>query len=150
MSDEELDTEILFIEANFNSNLEKGTIEMNNEYFNLLQEKMARLIDENQKLKKQLETVRKKYEFESKNRDKIWKILMKKETQQKEFIEYLEKNINHYKEIIKLDRENNTESDCRRFEARWTTYEEILLKYKEIIKENFYKSRKTIKERIRK
>ena len=54
------------------------------------------------------------------------------ETQQKEFIEYLEKNINHYKEIIKLDRENNTEQDCKRFEIRWTTYEEILSKYKEI------------------
>ena len=54
------------------------------------------------------------------------------ETQQKEFIEYLEKNINHYKEIIKLDRENNTDQDCKRFEIRWTTYEEILSKYKEI------------------
>lgn len=54
------------------------------------------------------------------------------ENQQKEFIEYLEKNINHYKEIIKLDRENNTEQDCKRFEIRWTTYEEILSKYKEI------------------
>lgn len=53
--------------------------------------------------------------------------------QQKEFIEWLEKNINHYKEIIKSDRENNTKQDCRRFETRWTTYEESLSKYKEII-----------------
>lgn len=53
--------------------------------------------------------------------------------QQKEFIEYLEKNINHYKEIIKSDRENNTKQDCRRFETRWTTYEESLSKYKEIV-----------------
>ena len=68
MSDLELDVEILFPEANFNSHIEKGTIEMSDEYFNLLQEKMARLISENQKLKKQLE---------------------EKENQQKEFIEYL-------------------------------------------------------------
>lgn len=57
------------------------------------------------------------------------------ENQQKEFIEYLEKNINHYKEIIKSDRENNTEQDCRRFEIRWTTYQEVFEKYKEIIGE---------------
>lgn len=53
--------------------------------------------------------------------------------QQQEFIKYLEKNINHYKKIIRVDKENNTEQDCRRFETRWVTYEEILSKYKEII-----------------
>ena len=64
--------------------------------------------------------------------DNLLKENQKLKNQQKEFIEYLEKNINHYKEIIKLDRENNTEQDCKRFEIRWTTYEEILSKYKEI------------------
>ena len=112
---------------------------------------------ENQELKKQLEDYKKWYQDELEDNAELSDLWINRraraielENQQKEFIEYLEKNINHYKEIIKLDRENNTESDCRRFEARWTTYEEILLKYKEIIKENFYKSRKTIKERIRK
>ena len=115
------------------------------------------LQQENQELKKQLEDYKKWYQDELEDNAELSDLWINRraraielENQQKEFIEYLEKNINHYKEIIKLDRENNTESDCRRFEARWTTYEEILLKYKEIIKENFYKSRKTIKERIRK
>ena len=75
------------------------------------------LLKENQKPKKQLETVRKKYEFESKNRDKIWKILIKKETQQKEFIEYLE-------EPIKIITDGNPTLDALK---------EILSKYKEII-----------------
>lgn len=39
------------VEPNFNSHIEKGTIEMNNEYYNLMEEKMARLINENQKYK---------------------------------------------------------------------------------------------------
>lgn len=77
-----------------------------------LQPKIDELKKENQELKKQLE---------------------EKENQQKEFIEYIKKNIKHYKEIIRLDRENNAEQDCRRFETRWATYEEILSKYKEII-----------------
>lgn len=47
MSDEELEEYINKIEPNFDSHLEKGTIEMSNEYYNLLEEKMARLINEN-------------------------------------------------------------------------------------------------------
>ena len=56
MSDEELEEYIKKVEPNFNSHLEKETIEMSNEYYNLLEEKMARLINENQELKKQLTT----------------------------------------------------------------------------------------------
>lgn len=41
-------------------------------------------------LEKQLETINKKYRFESKYRDKNYKLLRKKDTQQKEFIRYLE------------------------------------------------------------
>ena len=55
MSDKELEEYINKIEPNFNSHLEKGTIEMSNEYYNLLEEKMARLINENQELKTELE-----------------------------------------------------------------------------------------------
>ena len=54
MSDKELEEYINKIEPNFDSHLEKGTIEMSNEYYNLLEEKMVRLINKNQKLKKQL------------------------------------------------------------------------------------------------
>lgn len=51
MSDEELEEYINKIEPNFDSHLEKGTIEMSNEYYNLLEEKMVRLINKNQELK---------------------------------------------------------------------------------------------------
>lgn len=56
MSDKELEEYIKKVDANFNSHIEKGTIEMSNEYYNLLEERMARLINENQELKEQLET----------------------------------------------------------------------------------------------
>jgi hypothetical protein len=62
MTDKELDDYMKTVNPNFNSHIEKGTIEMNNEYYNLLEEKMARLINKNQKLKKQLEE-RKYYKF---------------------------------------------------------------------------------------
>lgn len=52
MSDKELEEYINKIEPNFNSHLEKGTIEMSNEYYNLLEEKMVRLINKNQELNK--------------------------------------------------------------------------------------------------
>lgn len=58
---------------------------------------LEQLEKENQELKKQLETINKKYRFESKYRDKNYKLLRKKDTQQKEFIKHLEekiKNIN--------------------------------------------------------
>ena len=54
MSDKELEEYINKIEPNFDSHLEKGTIEMSNEYYNLLEEKMVRLINKNQELKSQL------------------------------------------------------------------------------------------------
>ena len=77
MSDKELEEYINKIEPNFDSHLEKGTIEMSKEYYNLLEEKMARLINKNQELKQQL--------LEKKCSDK--------------YIEYKEKN-QKYKEII--------------------------------------------------
>ena len=55
MSDKELEEYINKIESNFDSHLEKGTIEMSNEYYNLLEEKMVRLINKNQKLKERIE-----------------------------------------------------------------------------------------------
>lgn len=61
MSNEELDNYIKTINPDFNSHIEKGTIEMNNEYYNLLEEKMARLINQNQELKKQLEVGKEQY-----------------------------------------------------------------------------------------
>ena len=37
MSDEKLEEYLRVVEPKFNSHLEKGTIEMNNEYYNLLE-----------------------------------------------------------------------------------------------------------------
>ena len=145
MSDKELEEYINKIEPNFDSHLEKGTIEMSNEYYNLLEEKMARLINKNQELnqkylnavadykttmfekeqlnslvnscqeeirqlKKQLENY-KKLGFKH-LKDKNNKL----ETQQKEFINYLENM---------LDDENDIFSVVR--------VKDVLQKYKEII-----------------
>ena len=54
MNDEELEKYIKTIEPNFESHIEKGTIEMSNEYYNLLEERMARLINKNQELQQEL------------------------------------------------------------------------------------------------
>lgn len=55
MTNKELDDYMKTVNPNFDSHIEKGTIEMSNEYYNLLEEKMARLINENQELKEQFE-----------------------------------------------------------------------------------------------
>ena len=62
MSDEELEEYINKIEPNFDSHLEKGTIEMSNEYYNLLEEKMVRIINKNQSLKEQVDYLRRSIE----------------------------------------------------------------------------------------
>ena len=51
MSDRELEEYIRKIDVKFDSHIEKGTIEMSNEYYNLVEERMARLIDKNKQLK---------------------------------------------------------------------------------------------------
>ncbi len=132
------------IEPNFDSHLEKGTIEMSNEYYNLLEEKMVRLINKNQELKKENKILRENAEHNDKVFDKVnWENLkLKKELEdykrlgfkhlndkcnklenhQKEFIEYL----NSYIELLsnKPDYIEEGQKDI---------LEEILLKYKEII-----------------
>lgn len=52
MSDKELEEYIRTIDAKFESHIEKGTIEMTQEYYNLVEERTARLINENQQFKK--------------------------------------------------------------------------------------------------
>lgn len=58
MTNKELDDYMKTVNPNFDSHIEKGTIEMSNEYYNLLEEKMARLINENQELKEKIEKIR--------------------------------------------------------------------------------------------
>lgn len=184
------------INPDFNSHIEKGTIEMNNEYYNLLEEKIARLINQNQelksqlkvpencnlktledyksyyedttreqiledsyidycayvnlahkysKLKKQLEEYKKELEsadnltqiciFKGKEENKIsyrkcLNILDKKETQQKEFIKWLEDEI-HTIETTYSQINGNYGLMNEKLEA----LKEVLEKYKKIIGE---------------
>ena len=119
MSDKELEEYINKIEPNFDSHFEKGTIEMSNEYYNLLEEKMARLINKNQELKEQLTTYQILHrDCKVDNLKNISKI-EEMENQQKKFIEYLEYQ-------VKLQEELNDIHLA-------TGFEEILSKYKEII-----------------
>lgn len=53
MSDKELEEYIKKVEPNFSSHIENGTIEMSNEYYNLIEERMARLTNKNQELEKE-------------------------------------------------------------------------------------------------
>lgn len=75
MDDKELDNYMKTVNPNFDSYIEKGTIEMSNEYYNLLEEKMARLINKNELLKKQLEELKStnKVLSEKLTKDKILK-----------------------------------------------------------------------------
>ena len=50
MTNKELDDYMKTVNPDFDSHIEKGTIEMSNEYYTLLEEKMARIINQNQEL----------------------------------------------------------------------------------------------------
>ena len=91
MTNKELDDYMKTVNPNFDSHIEKGTIEMSNEYYNLLEEKMARLINENQELKKQVEQYKGSHYCSFIDICKSTKIA--NYTQQKEFIKYLEDEI---------------------------------------------------------
>lgn len=142
MSDKELEEYIRTIEPNFDNHIEKGTIEMNNEYYNLLEERMARLINENQelkadygnksqverdllleensKLKKQLKNVektfRKQHEEDSNRINCCLKKEFKNSNQQKEFVKWLESMLDNDIDIFSVVR-----------------VKDVLSKYKEII-----------------
>lgn len=146
MSDKELEEYINKIEPNFNSHLEKGTIEMSNEYYNLLEEKMVRLINKNQELKSQLkgtthcfdeeehEKLKKQvetYEIEGyKQNEELNKMsfdIRKYKIQQKEFIKYMNKTI----EELEYDDVDDEEMKGYLIQ-RIDTFKEILAKYIEI------------------
>lgn len=139
MNKEEIEEYINKIEPNFNSHLEKGTIEMSNEYYNLLEEKMARLINKNQELKKQLEENNNPQIFidtqdmEERYAEELYQEHLEKENikyknQQKEFIKY----INDIIEDLETDDVDDEElKGC--LIQRIDIFKEILSKYKEII-----------------
>lgn len=121
MDDKELDNYMKTVNPNFDSHIEKGTIEMSNEYYNLLEEKMARLINKNQALKKQLEETNemiKKCGFV--NIEQVMLSYCGLIAQQKEFIKWLEDYLNlfDYRDIQE--------------QVVYDMLEEILQKYKEI------------------
>lgn len=160
MSDSGLDVEIVFSEANFNSHLEKGTIEMSNKYFDLLQDKMIRLINENLELHKYLgDKIMSEMELKDKlkeEREKVSEYSYKLsnfrceetyENQQKAFIEWLEDKLNMcdgFLDTIKSDleggpyagrvsRKKYIATQIMKNETGKKIYQEILSKYKEIV-----------------
>ena len=143
MTNEELDNYMKTVNLNFDSHIEKGTIEMSNEYYNLLEEKMARLINENQELKKQLEDMTDCRDIASGHRKEV----QDRETillnQQKAFIKYLEDKVKYFKDleqfaikvfnnkaVINLDLVKISIDEDR---IVIENLEEVLQKYKEII-----------------
>ena len=159
MSDKELEEYINKIEPNFASHLEKGTIEMSNEYYNLLEEKMVRLINKNQELNKKYLNAVSDYETTMAEKEQLnslvnscqeeirqlkkqledykklgFKHLQDKnnnlETQQKEFIKYLEDEI---KRITTLDETKVSQCSIMTMRCIKSEYKQILQKYKEII-----------------
>ena len=159
MSDKELEEYINKIKPNFNSHLEKGTIEMSNEYYNLLEEKMVRLINKNQELKSQLagtthcfdeeehEKLKKQleeYQEELEKADSITQSCIfngKKESEisYRKCLNMLEKHKNQQKKFIEY-----LENEIKRLEktefyidsiqkAAIETHKHNLSKYKEII-----------------
>lgn len=87
MSDRELEEYIRKIDAKFDSHIEKGTIEMSNEYYNLVEERMARLIDKNQQLKEVIAIKEKQLEEVKNNKTDYTKVNI------------LEMKLDKYKEI---------------------------------------------------
>lgn len=81
MNDEELEEYIKKVEPNFDYNAHTGTIEMSNEYYNLLEEKMTRLINKN----KQLQQERDKYKS---NAEKLEKIILELYEENKDLLNH--------------------------------------------------------------
>ena len=129
MSDKELEECINKIEHNFDSHLETGTIEMSNEYYNLLEEKMARLINKNQELKKENKILRENSEHNDKVVGKVnWENqLLKKENKQ------LKDNWNKLKEIVKS--QSSLKQKCHN-ESLWFEVDELLNKIQELEGDN--------------
>lgn len=131
MSDKELEEYINKIEPNFNSYLEKGTIEMSNEYYNLLEEKMVRLINKNQELKKQLESANEQISYLRRSIERKEERIIDLQYERIPYTnEYVDKLLNQQKEFVNylenmLDDENDIFSVVR--------VKDVLQKYKSII-----------------
>ena len=141
MSDKELEEYINKIEPNFNSHLEKGTIEMSNEYYNLLEEKMVRLINKNQELNKKyvnavadyettmFEKEQLKKQLEEKNKPQIFIDTQNIEERYAEglYQDYLEEENKQLKIQISA-----REEVCNRLEDNWNKLKEDLIKIRKL------------------
>lgn len=125
---EELEEYIRTIEPNFDSHIEKGTIEMNNEHYNLLEERMARLINENQELKKQPEEAQETIILLKASKPMLEYKKALEENQQKEFIDYLENEITYIKSNY-----SQINGNYMLMQPVIETLEKNLTKFKEII-----------------
>ena len=148
MSDKELEEYINKIEPNFNNHLEKGTIEMSNEYYNLLEEKMIRLINKNQELKKQLESANEQISYLRRSVERKEKRIIDLQDERIPYTnEYVDKLLNQQKEFISyLENEKDRLSrECSQIyedslgktrlvnEDIFNEVNDILQKYKSII-----------------
>lgn len=127
MTNKELDNYMKTVYPNFDSHIEKGTIEMSNEYYNLLEEKMARLINENKELKEKYENAVADYE----------NVMFEKEQLKKQLEEYQLQNINLRADIMiqKMAFPNELIKDKTFYNLYdMPTYEELLVQQKEFIK----------------
>lgn len=129
MNDKELDSYMKTVNSNFDSHIEKGTIEMSNEYYNLLEEKMARLINKTQELKKQLE----QYQEEVCILDMRTDENIKYKNQQKEFIKYLEDEKDRLTRACSNIYEDSLGHTRLVNEDKFDEVNDILQKYKEIM-----------------
>ena len=130
MSDEKLEEYLRVVEPKFNSHLEKGTIEMSIEYYTLLEERIRRLIDENESLKKQLEYLRSgEYYSQLRFENKMLQDIVDNgevSKEDREFIDCTQRNtelLEQQQEFIKYLKSINS----------FETIGNILSKYKEII-----------------
>ena len=120
-----------------NKELEKGSIEMNNEYYNLLEEKMVRLVNKNQELKKQLE------EYQLQNINLIADIMIQKMAFPNKLIKdktfYDLYNMPTYEELLDQQKEfikyleDESKEIYRDGGLRQNIFRQILQKYKSII-----------------
>lgn len=156
MNDKELDNYMKTVNPNFNSHIEKGTIEMSNEYYNLLEEKMARLINQNQELKKKYENSVSDYETTMFEKEQLNSLVnscqeeirqLKKQLEETDRKLFLTKNeldmrqksidnkLNQQQEFIKYLEDYLKLFDymCIDEQADYDMIEEILQKYKSII-----------------
>lgn len=128
MTDKELDNYMKAVEPNFTSHIENGTIEMSNEYYNLLEEKMARLINENQELNLELSG----YRQAILNNKEMLGLKEENEKLKKQLEDYIKSNMKLKEELSNKRKEyQDTYKDVRIEIKEYKTQQKEFIKYLE-------------------